>query len=252
MDSAEHPAHITQRGGIRRIGDAAGDWTADWGRLLRTARQVAGLSLTELSARTELSKGYLSKLESGSAGAANPSRATLAALARALPSFAPVAQMLGPAGTRDGLDFGATERRPAPALRVVASPATEPGVPIALGWRELEVFTGLAALDAAGLPTALSAVVVARAVRREVREVRPVLEHLAEMGLVERLAPAAPGGAPAYTCAADASERLGISRLGDVLILAAALIAGTSSARQDPRARGRGRAYDDAEPAEDA
>ncbi|MGH2486024.1 MAG: helix-turn-helix domain-containing protein, partial [Ktedonobacterales bacterium] len=41
------------------------DWQVHWGRLLRTARQVAGLSLSELSATTGLSKGYLSKLESG-------------------------------------------------------------------------------------------------------------------------------------------------------------------------------------------
>src|SRR5437588_412086 len=65
-------------------------WPQDWGRLLRLARQVAGLSLTELSARTGLSKGYLSKLESAHAAAQNPSRATLAALARALPSFRPL------------------------------------------------------------------------------------------------------------------------------------------------------------------
>ena len=59
-------------------------WPQDWGRLLRLARQVAGLSLSELSARAGLSKGYLSKLESGHITAQNPSRATLAALARAL------------------------------------------------------------------------------------------------------------------------------------------------------------------------
>jgi transcriptional regulator with XRE-family HTH domain len=105
----------------------ATDWTLDWGRLLRTARQVAGLSLTELSTRTQLSKGYLSKLESGATGAANPSRATLAALARALPSFGPVAHMFGPEGAREELDFDGTARRPQPALRVVASPPARSG-----------------------------------------------------------------------------------------------------------------------------
>src|SRR6478752_6342697 len=75
--------------------DAGEDqWTRDWGQLLRLARQVAGFSLTELSARTGLSKGYLSKLESGHDGARNPSRATLAALARELPSFRPYAHTL--------------------------------------------------------------------------------------------------------------------------------------------------------------
>ena len=93
---------------VQESGDGDGvrptEWALDWGRLLRTARQVAGLSLTELSARTQLSKGYLSKLESGAVGAANPSRATLAALARALPSFGPVAHMFGPDGAREELD----------------------------------------------------------------------------------------------------------------------------------------------------
>lgn len=213
------------------------DWTADWGRLLRTARQVAGLSLTELSARTELSKGYLSKLESGAAGAANPSRATLAALVRALPSFGPVAHMLGPEGAREALDFAASTHRPSPMLRVVASPATDPGVPMALGWRELEVFTGLAALDSAALPVRLTAVVISRAVRRDAQEVKPVLERLREMGLVDRHPPTAAGGQPSYTCAEDAQTRLGVAKLGDLLILAAALIAGTSAAqgKQDGR-----------------
>src|SRR5947209_18386370 len=81
-------------------------WPQDWGRLLRLARQVAGLSLTELSARTGLSKGYLSKLESAHAAAQNPSRATLAALARALPSFRPLANTLEPGATLAALDFG--------------------------------------------------------------------------------------------------------------------------------------------------
>src|SRR5215831_14940579 len=84
-------------------------WTMDWGRLLRIARQVAGMSLTALSAHTGLSKGYLSKLESGAPSAANPSRATLAALARALPSFRPLAHTLEPGmsvASTGGLDFG--------------------------------------------------------------------------------------------------------------------------------------------------
>src|SRR5260370_41996529 len=73
------------------------DWQVQWGGLLRTARQVAGLSLSELAAVTGLSKGYLSKLESGHVAALNPSRATLAALARALPSFRALAPTLEPA-----------------------------------------------------------------------------------------------------------------------------------------------------------
>jgi transcriptional regulator with XRE-family HTH domain len=212
-------------------GARAPEWALDWGRLLRTARQVAGLSLTELSVRTQLSKGYLSKLESGAAGAANPSRATLAALARALPSFGPVAHMFGPEGAREELDFGSRTRRLQPALRVVAAPSAEPGVPIALGWRALEVLTALVALDAAALPLPVTCVVIARAVGREARDVRPVLDELVQMGLALRVAPARPGGLAWYRCADDAAARLGVSKLGDLLVLAAALLAGTQADR---------------------
>ncbi|HEX9067441.1 MAG TPA: helix-turn-helix transcriptional regulator, partial [Ktedonobacterales bacterium] len=71
-------------------------WQAEWGLLLRMTRQVAGMTLAELSARSGISKGYLSKLESGHPSARNPSRATLAGLERALPGLSPLAHMLGP------------------------------------------------------------------------------------------------------------------------------------------------------------
>src|SRR5262252_764518 len=87
--------------------DAEPEWIASWGQLMRTARQVAGLSLSELAAVTGLSKGYLSKLESGDVTARNPSRATLAALARALPSFRPLANTLEPGAALAALDYGA-------------------------------------------------------------------------------------------------------------------------------------------------
>jgi hypothetical protein len=222
----------------------AAEWALDWGRLLRTARQVAGLSLTELSARTRLSKGYLSKLESSAAGAANPSRATLAALARALPSFGPVAHMLGPDGAHEALDFAA-RATPQPARwRVVAAPRTEPGVPIALGWRALEVLCALVALDRAALPVAATAVVLARAVGRTAEQVRPVLDELATMRLVARVPPACVGQGPSYVCSEEVQARLGIARLGDLLVLAAALLAATSPAGRatpDPTTRARPR-----------
>ncbi|HEY7355147.1 MAG TPA: helix-turn-helix transcriptional regulator, partial [Ktedonobacterales bacterium] len=44
---------------------ATEDWATRWGHMLRLARQVAGLSLQEVANRSGLSKGYLSKLESG-------------------------------------------------------------------------------------------------------------------------------------------------------------------------------------------
>lgn len=209
------------------------DWALDWGRLLRIARQVAGLSLMELSARTQLSKGYLSKLESGAAGAANPSRATLAALARALPSFGPVAHMFGPGGAREALDFEQTASPPRPTLRVVASPSTEPGAPIALGWRALEVFTALVALDAAALSNVYTAVVIARAVGRSLAEVAPVLEELVDMALVIREPPTRTGAQPSYRCSDHATTSLGVARLGDVLVLAAALLAASTAPARD-------------------
>src|SRR5262249_40815382 len=76
--------------------EAAESWASRWGLLLRLARQVEGLSLNELAARSGLSKGYLSKLESAHHSAANPSRATLAALARALPTTLPLIQHMAP------------------------------------------------------------------------------------------------------------------------------------------------------------
>src|SRR5262245_20616998 len=126
------------------------DWHLDWGRLLRTARQVAGLSLSELSRATGLSKGYLSKLESGDATATNPSRATLAALARALPSFRPLAHTLEPAASLATLAFA----QAAPQVPQVApGPAgTMEENPVALGWRELEVVLALLVLQQSAAP----------------------------------------------------------------------------------------------------
>src|SRR5262249_31227955 len=138
---------------------ALANWHLDWGRLLRTARQVAGLSLSELSRAAGLSKGYLSKLESGDATAANPSRAPLAALARALPSFGPLAHTLEPAAPLGMLAF---------AHAVPQVPEVAPGPagaleenPIALGWRELEVVLALLVLEQAAGPVRPTAGLVA-------------------------------------------------------------------------------------------
>src|SRR5690348_17096672 len=89
-------ARANGHGSSVALSAGANGWVLDWGRLLRIARQVAGYSLSDLARNAGLSKGYLSKLESGALGAANPSRATLAALARALPSFRPLALTLAP------------------------------------------------------------------------------------------------------------------------------------------------------------
>lgn len=196
-------------------------WQRDWGQLLRLARQVAGLSLSELSGRCGLSKGYLSKLESGHASGRNPSRATLAALARALPSFGPLAHTFEPDAPRGAL-----------ALVPAAAPAPT-GVedddatlaPVRLGWRELELLVALLSLERAALPIPLTAPVLARAVGRAVAAVAPTIESLRRADVLLPIPPRSPGGAPSYRLAPDASALIGLGRVGDALVLAGALLA---------------------------
>lgn len=221
-DNDDDNEHASQR----QATDAA-SWATDWGRLLRIARQVAGLSLTELSTRTGLSKGYLSKLESGARGAANPSRATLAALARALPSFRPVAHTLAPGLGSDELAFaGIRSAQPEPDGHETAPLQSE--APLQLGWRELELLAALIALEAAALPVPATATLLARAVERETAAVAAVLDGLLRGGVIECVPPARVGMPPGYRCVEDAPARLGVARLGDLLVLAAALISGAS------------------------
>lgn len=197
-------------------------WLSEWGQLLRIARQVSGLSLSALSARTGLSKGYLSKLESGHPSARNPSRATLAALARALPSFRPLANMLEPG-----------EQAPSGALAEVVpntpllafSPQDDADRTARVGWPELEVLTALWALDRAAVPTPISALTIARAASRPVTEIEPVLAGLVTSGVVRRVPPTRPGGRATYACETALWECFGIEHLGDMLILAGALLA---------------------------
>lgn len=201
----------------------ARDWLIDWGRLLRTARQVAGLSLGELSARTGLSKGYLSKLESGHETALNPSRATLAALARALPSFRALAHTLEPAGALSPLAFAA----PVVPDVLLDAGGEAADSPVRLGWRELEVVVALLTLERAAVPQPLTALLIARALDRPRADVEPVLSRLTAMGMLHRLPPMRPGDVPRYARADDFEQRAGIARVGDALILAAALLART-------------------------
>jgi hypothetical protein len=201
----------------------ARDWQLDWGRLLRTARQVAGLSLSELSARTGISKGYLSKLESGHETAHNPSRATLAALARALPSFRSLAHTLEPAGALSPLTFAA----PAVPEVLLGTGGDAVDSPVRLGWRELEVVVALLTLERAAVLQPTTALLVARALGRPRTDVQPVLDRLTAMGVLRRLPPAHPGNGPRYARADDFEQRIGIARVGDALVLAAALLAQT-------------------------
>lgn len=198
------------------------EWQIHWGRLLRTARQVAGLSLSQLSAASGLSKGYLSKLESGHVAALNPSRATLAALARALPSFRAIAHTLEPASDLDALAFRHTSADVSHLLLSPPGDRAEP--PIVLGWRELEVITAVLTLERAAAAQPLSASVVARALGRPHAAVELVLEHLAGIQVLRRRPPVRMGAPVTYQCAEDFEARVGIHRAGDALVLAAALL----------------------------
>ncbi len=214
------------------------DWTRDWGRLLRTARQVAGLSLTDLSARTGLSKGYLSKLEAGQDGARNPSRATLVALARALPSFRPLAYQLEPTeGVTTSLAFA--EQAPRPPQLLIGSATGQDNEPIALGWREMELLVALLALERSALPAPLTANIIGRAVDRSAASVIPALERLTRSGVLRCFPPSRPGAAPTYSRGEAFEARVGLSRLGDALVLAAALLAQSPTLQSLQRRDGR-------------
>lgn len=197
-------------------------WPQDWGRLLRLARQVAGLSLSELSARTGLSKGYLSKLESGHVTAQNPSRATLAALARALPSFRPLANTLEPGASLAALDFSADSLG---ATQGADTSPDELDAPVRLGWKELELLVALLTLDAAALPLPLTSVILARAIGRSQEETLAILARLTAMGAVEREESLHRGTPPGYRVTERASALTGLTRTGDALVLAASLLA---------------------------
>lgn len=214
-------------------------WTRDWGQLLRTARQVAGLSLADLSARTGLSRGYLSKLESGQDGARNPSRATLVALARALPSFRPLAYQLEPVDST-GVSLSRLEEPPRPPRVLLVRPEDpqEVAAPIQLGWRELEALVALLALERSATPTPITARLIARAIDRPTDSVIPTLERLTRSGALAARPPTRPGVDPTYTRGPAFEARLGLSRIGDALVLAAALLAQATQSRPIRRSAG--------------
>ncbi len=199
------------------------EWRIHWGRLLRTARQVAGLSLSELSASTGLSKGYLSKLESGHAAALNPSRATLAALARALPSFRPLAHTLEPPEALGALALGQVEPR---IPEVVLTPeGTAQQSPVRLGWRELEALVAVMVLEQAAVTQPITAMALARALGRPLGVVRATCDDLVGMGLLHARPPARIEGQATYERTGDFEARVGLTRVGDAFVLAAALLA---------------------------
>lgn len=211
-------------------------WTRDWGQLLRSARQVAGISLAGLSERTGLSRGYLSKLESGQDGARNPSRSTLVALARALPSFRPLAYQLEPVDSANlGVSLALAEETPRPPRMLIAAQgeAGEAVEPIQLGWRELETLVALLALERSAVPALITARLIARATDRSADSVISTLERLTRTGALAVHPPMRPGGDPTYARGPAFESRLGLSRLGDALVLAAALLAQATPTRPE-------------------
>lgn len=200
-------------------------WVRDWGTLLRTARQVAGISLTELSKRSGLSKGYLSKLESGHVNARNPSRATLAALARALPGFGALAHVLEPGEAAPEVSVAASDMSLVPVELPQAWGETEH---LQLDWRELEALVAVLVIERAAVPVPCSAALIARVIAQPVDATREILARLVLVGLLSTTAPAAPGRPPGYACSQPFLNGTGIVRVGDVLLLAAAMLARAS------------------------
>lgn len=201
--------------------------------MLRSARQVAGMSLADLGGRTGLSRGYLSKLESGQEGARNPSRATLVALARALPSFKPLAYQLEPyEDSQPSVTFAQREDIVRLPRKVAESGGDAPpsASPIQLGWRELEALVAYLALERSAAPVPLSALLIARAADRSTEDVRRTLDGLTISGALRLRPPMRPGDPPTYTRGEAFETRLGVMSLGDALILAAALLAQATSA----------------------
>ncbi|MGH2514773.1 MAG: helix-turn-helix domain-containing protein, partial [Ktedonobacterales bacterium] len=184
-------------------------WQVHWGRLLRAARQVAGLSLAELAVATGLTKGYLSKLESGHATALNPSRATLAALALALPSFRPIAHSLGPIADEGPVAIQ-PDPRAIPHLLPLPDDNADSPQSVSLGWPELEVVVAIVTLERAAVVQPLTASLLARAVGRERAAINLVLKRLVEMRILHRRPPMRPGGLVSYQCAPDFEARVGI------------------------------------------
>lgn len=209
-----------------------GTWTARWGMLLRLARQVAGLSLNELATRSGLSKGYLSKLESAHQSATNPSRATLAALVRALPSTVPLIQHLDPG---DGLPTSSTvlwedslqTRRDSgqqlsaelPAVSNSDTPIEEflPGTTIS--WPEWELLLALMVFERSGLgpPTRI---LLARVCGIESDPNNP-LARLEKTGIIQKLPPGKSGGGCRYILNQRLLNQQQIQRPADLFIYAA-------------------------------
>lgn|SRR5579871_28832 len=203
----------------------ADDWAIRWGHLLRLARQVAGLSLSEVAERSGLSKGYLSKLESAHPSAANPSRATLAALARALPSSIPLIQRFDaeadlPAprtllrGNQQATaSYRSSLPEPADLATLALDGSSVEGLPA--NGAEWEILLALMVLESSGLgPPTLA--VLTRACGRETLS-SAALAHLESTHLVASIPPIRPGGVTRFTLGTAKLDKIGIQRPADFL-----------------------------------
>lgn len=228
---------------------AENGWAVKWGQLLRMARQIAGLSLNDLAARSGLSKGYLSKLESAHPSAANPSRATLAALARSLPATLPLIQQLDPSEKLPTLAIllqeqqGISTSTPQDheqtlALALLGSPVnTVDHIPQTLpgNWADWEIVLAVRILENSGLGPPTQGV-LARACGTETLSSES-LGRLEQAGLLRRIPSARPGEASRYTQGPTPLEQFGIQRPADFFIRAAiTLLLRTGKNEHEPTA----------------
>ncbi len=208
------------------------DWATRWGHMLRLARQVAGLSLQDVANRSGLSKGYLSKLESAHPSAANPSRATLAALARALPSSIPLIEKLDAeaglpspktllrAPQREAARYRIEQAEEAEALAATFAEGSAEGLPA--NWAEWEIMLALMILENSGLgPPTLA--MLARACGRETLDSK-ALARLESAGLLRPLRPTRWGEPTHYTQGPVTLDSFGIQRPADGLLRAAMML----------------------------
>jgi transcriptional regulator with XRE-family HTH domain len=225
MSELKRPDHPDQK-------QATEDWATRWGHMLRLARQVAGLSLQDVAERSGLSKGYLSKLESAHPSAANPSRATLAALARALPSSIPLIEKLDvEAGLPSPKTLLRAPQREAAGYRIeqpervdlLASALAEGGREgLPRSWAEWEIMLALMILENSGLgPPTLP--VLSRACGVETLDSK-VLARLENAQLLRSLPPARHGEPIRYTQGPIVLDSFGIQRPADFFLRAAIML----------------------------
>jgi transcriptional regulator with XRE-family HTH domain len=234
--------------------EAASSWATKWGLLLRMARQVEGLSLSELAARTGLSKGYLSKMESAHPWAANPSRATLAALARALPSTIPLIQHLAPeeglptarslVGEQWNVVVQPVKDLPLPLAPQQPIAPGQPGeaksVGLAESWMEWEVLLTLVVVEGAGFGPPTQAV-LEHACKVEA-PLTTLLEALEQRGGIRKIPPAQVGGPARYTVEGTQLADAAIQRPAQLFMQAAMnLLLGAGIHKDDQRPASPGR-----------